>query len=421
MRAVKRAKNGTGSAAAAVNLDTRQREILRLLWRGGRMSRWELHRRTGVNPNAVGTDVADLMHQGIVRECQSEVAGPGRPRIPLEIDPTVRYVVGLAVSPGRVEAGRLSLRGNLLGRPLSRSTSDPSKTIAVAQALLRESLTDQALAIGLSVTGFVDPAQRAILYSSSFTGQSSEAMALAPLYELAGDRPLILENNMHAMAAWWLLVHQAEADEDVLLAGINDGQLGGALLIEGRPNRGCATGANELGHMRFFVDTDVCYCGHPGCIERIVSTEFLRRRGIQHGTLMEHASRYGAEDTRHLTNGGLAENKAIEEILDYLSAGLANAVNFIRPNRLVLSSELTRYPEFSDALLRSIRSRLLTEIVKRVRIDLWDHANSHSAEAAGWLALASLYREGWNQKTGEHPTAAAATAAAAAGATVSAG
>src|SRR5690242_729177 len=120
MRAVKRAKNG--NAATAVSLDTRQREILRLLWRGGRMSRWELHRRTGVNPNAVGTDVADLMHQGIVRECQSEVAGPGRPRIPLEIDPTVRYVVGLAVSPGRVEAGRLSLRGNLLGRPLSRST-----------------------------------------------------------------------------------------------------------------------------------------------------------------------------------------------------------------------------------------------------------------------------------------------------------
>ena len=86
------------------------------------MSRWELHRPTGVNPNAVGVDVAGLLKQGIIRECASAVAGPGRPRIPLEIDPAVRHVVGLAFSPGRVEAGRLSLRGQLLGRPCYTQT-----------------------------------------------------------------------------------------------------------------------------------------------------------------------------------------------------------------------------------------------------------------------------------------------------------
>src|SRR5215211_402888 len=121
--------NQSKERSPAVELDARQREILRLLWGGGRMSRWELHRRTGVNPNAVGVDVAALLGQGIIRECQSEVAGPGRPRIPLEIDPSVRHVVGVAISPKKVEAGRLSLRGNLLGRPLSRATSDQTKTV----------------------------------------------------------------------------------------------------------------------------------------------------------------------------------------------------------------------------------------------------------------------------------------------------
>src|SRR5580765_3065756 len=146
MSLVKRAReksgNGNGGPGGVmVELDTREREILRLLWRGGRMSRWELHRQTGVNPNAVGVDVAGLLKQGIIRECPSAVAGPGRPRIPLEIDPAVRHVVGLAFSPGRVEAGRLSLRGQLLGRPISRSTSSPAKTIAAAQSLLRESMS----------------------------------------------------------------------------------------------------------------------------------------------------------------------------------------------------------------------------------------------------------------------------------------
>src|SRR3954454_1098149 len=113
----------------SVELDLRQREILRLLWRTGRMSRWELHRQTGVNPNAVGVDVGELLNQGIIRECQRAVAGPGRPRIPLEIDPTVRHVVGLAFSQSRVECGRISLKGNLIGRPLSRSNSDRSKAV----------------------------------------------------------------------------------------------------------------------------------------------------------------------------------------------------------------------------------------------------------------------------------------------------
>lgn len=389
----------SSSPDPVVGIDNRQREILRLLWSSGRLSRWELHRRTGVNPNAVGVDVAGLLGGGLIRECASEVAGPGRPRIPLEIDPTVRHVVGLTISPGRVEAGRLTLRGTLLGRPVSRNVADPTKTVAVAQGLLNETLTDQTLAAGVAVTGFVDPAERAILTSSSLPGHN--AVSLAPLYETIGSRPLILENNMHALAAWWLLIHQAEADEDVLLVSVRDGQLGAALLIDGRPNRGCAIGANELGHVRFFVETDTCYCGHPGCLERIVSTEFLRRRGVTHGTLLEHAARYGGGRSGNgngkLTRAAATAEKAVGEVLDYLSAGLANAVNFIRPNRLVLASELTRYPAFNSALLRSIRSRLLGRLLERVRIDLWDQVDGHSAETAGWLALASLYREGWDR------------------------
>jgi len=400
MNGLKRPKNGNGGGA--VELDSRQREILRLLWRGGRMSRWELHRQTGVNPNAVGVDVAALLNHGIVRECPSEIVGPGRPRIPLEIDPTIRYVVGLSISPGRVQVSRLSLRGQLLGRTISRPTTDPTKAIATAQSLLEESLSDKTLAIGLTVTGFVDPEKRQILLSSSFTGHGG--ISLEPLYGMSGGRPVVLENNMHALAAWWLLIHQAEGDEDVLLVSIADGQMGAALLVEGRPNRGCATGANELGHVRFFVETETCYCGHAGCLERIVSTEFLRRRGVANGTLLEHAARFGTN-----ADGDAAADKAMTEIIDYLSAGLANSCNFIRPNRLVLSSEFTRYPVFSDALQRSIRSRLLNELVKRVRIDQWDQVDSHSAETAGWLALASLYREGWDRRPAQEEAAAATT------------
>lgn len=369
-------------------IDQRQRDILRLLWREGRLSRWELHERTGVNPNAIGVDVGELLKKGVVRECQSEPLGPGRPRVPVEIDPVQRHVVGLAINPGRVEIARLNLRGNLVGKIERRNVKDAARIVSAAVDLLEAMQSQQTLAIGLSVTGFVDPVGRNILTSSSTAGQRNTT-SLQPIYDAAKSRPIILENNMHALAARWLLTHQAELDEDVLLVRAIDGELGAALLVEGRPNRGCVIGASELGHMRFFVDTAKCYCGHVGCLERICSSDFLKRNGGNGASLVESASQYG----------DAAKLPALEQLLDYLSMGLANAVNFVRPSRLILVSDYLSPPLFFDALRVSVRSRLLRELAKCVRIDPWDQPGDQSPENAGWLALAQLYREGWLRTT----------------------
>jgi predicted NBD/HSP70 family sugar kinase len=203
---------------------------------------------------------------------------------------------------------------------------------------------------------------------------------------------------MHALAVRWLLTHQAEQSQDVLLVYIGDGRLGAALLVEGRPNRGCLIGANELGHTRFPVEAERCYCGQVGCLERICSSAFLNGRIGKDGengrdklpdrraagSLFERIARYDGSDER------------LDQMTELLACGLSNAVNFVRPNRLVLVSELARYPAFNDRLLRQIRAGVLFELVDRVRIDVWDQPGAVSAETAGWLALAGLYQEGWN-------------------------
>jgi hypothetical protein len=132
-------------------------------------------------------------------------------------------------------------------------------------------------------------------------------------------------------------------------------------------------------------------------LERICSSTFLNGVNGQHGkdaknntpdraagSLFERIALYDGNDER------------LDQMLDLLACGLSNAVNFVRPNRLVLVSELARYPAFNDRLLREIRAGVLFELVDRVRIDVWDQPGAVSAETAGWLALAGLYQEGWN-------------------------
>src|SRR5438105_10622531 len=116
-------------------LEPRQREIARTLWERGRLSRWELHQQTGLTPNNVGTVADVLLRQGVLREGVGQPSGAGRPRLPLEIDPARRNVIGLSIGPGRVEACRVGLRGHLLGTPLGKSVAGASKVVPAAAAL----------------------------------------------------------------------------------------------------------------------------------------------------------------------------------------------------------------------------------------------------------------------------------------------
>jgi hypothetical protein len=93
------------------------------------------------------------------------------------------------------------------------------------------------------------------------------------------------------------------------------------------------------------------------------------------------------------------EMPGLDKMVELLAIGIANSVNFVRPHRLVLVSNLLRHEAFSGPLIRQIRGMLLSELVDRVRIDMWDQPAFQSAETAGWAALATLYTDSWEPTT----------------------
>jgi transcriptional regulator of PTS gene len=362
-------------------LDQRERELIHILWREGRLSRWELHERSGQTPNGVGTVVARLLQSGILAECPAEPSGGGRPRVPLELDPVKRHVLGLMIAPGTVEICKLNLYGNLIGKATKKDVTQPQNMVVSAAALLEDAVSEETLGIGISVTGLADPDTHEILLSSAVPKQ--RMVSLQPLYQAGRDHLLVLANDIQALAARWMLLHRAELDQDVLLVGLGDGFIGAAMLIEGHPNRGCVMASNELGHTRMPVETDRCFCGHVGCLERILSTEFLRQHGL------------GQDETLDSLVSTDREHPALKKMLELVGMGIGNSVNFMRPKRLVLAGEMMRYPMFSQELVRQIRSQILSGMVDRVRIDLWDQATTRSAETAGWAVLANLFANEW--------------------------
>ena len=380
----------------AGSISTRERQMLQLLWHRGPMSRSGLHEQTGLHPNLVGAAIAKLRRRQVVRQMHSARQGAGRPRTPLEIDPESRVAVGLSLAPGEIQAVKLTLRGEVLGRVQSLRVFRSKMLVNAARDLLRRMIERQTLVVGVSITGFIDPDAQTILFSSA--APSIGPLSLRPLFEVVASArqksgksqeaalPLVLENDMHALSARWLLTHRADPERDVLLVGIDDGRLGASVLINGRPNRGCVMAANELGHMRLSVATDRCYCGQVGCLERIFSGPFLRRLGIARGRSLADL----ISDPRN-------HRPALRRLSGLLATGLANAVNFVRPSRLVIASPFVRFPTFVRLLQPLVQHAMLPELQKRVRIDWWDEPCVQSASSAGWLGLAALYGDGWTE------------------------
>jgi predicted NBD/HSP70 family sugar kinase len=373
-----------------VLIEERQRRILHALLNAGTLSRSELHTATGIRKNTICDDTALLIKQGILRERQALRSLRGRPRTPLEIDPAARHVLGLSIRPGHVEISTLNLLGQLLDEPERRTVRQGGALIRAAADLLRARLTPQTFSVGIGAPGLIDQPHRQLLLSS--VAPESRSVSLEPLFEAASGVPVVLENDMHATAAGWLLTHRRDPMRDTLLVYMDDGQLGASLLIAGRPNRGAVHGANELGHTRVGADTETCYCGQPGCLERVLSTAYLQKL-----TATEMSLSQAAAAMSDSSGAGGATEKALNTIVSLVGMGLANAVNFTRVAQLVLVGPLLKHEAFAQALIASTRSQTLAVLSTHVQMGVGDDSLVRTAQNAGWLALANLYYEGWDQ------------------------
>src|SRR5690606_9419999 len=73
--------------------------LMQYLWQQPALTRSDLAKVTGLNRATITRLIADLAGSGFVRENGLESSGPGRPSIPLEINPDAGYLIGAEIGP----------------------------------------------------------------------------------------------------------------------------------------------------------------------------------------------------------------------------------------------------------------------------------------------------------------------------------
>ena len=218
-----------------------------------------------------------------------------------------------------------------------------------------------------------------------------------PLARMLGDRmgvPAVLGNDANAAALGEWRYGAGRGFNDLLVVTLGTG-VGSGFIVNGRLVLGSAGNAGELGHTILVPGGRACTCGRAGCLEAYVSIR---------GMLATHAEVAGSgpeamdapADVKAIAEraeqGDPAAVACFQRTTHWLAIGLANAVCFTGPQRIVLFGGIARNGELLMAPLRERFHAALLNIYQG-RVDLVTSAlPDDDAALLGAAALGALDR-----------------------------
>jgi glucokinase len=226
---------------------------------------------------------------------------------------------------------------------------------------------------------------------------------LRDLIQNAVGLPASLDNDANAATygEWWM---GAGRGVDTLVGVTLGTGIGGGIVLNGELYHGTADAAAEIGHMTIDSTGRKCNCGNYGCLEAYASGQAIAARaleGLESGVgsiLVELAG-----DEQNITaetvfeavvQGDPYATEVINDTARFLGVGLANVINILNPEVLVISGGVTRAGDHLFVPLRAeIRRRAFRVAEQACRI-----VASSLAGAAGVIgAVACFKRESYGK------------------------
>ena len=300
-----------------------------------------------------------------------------------------RWVVGVDIGGTNLVVGLLPLEGGDPSGLRSRATqAERGADAAVADIAhmvsdsteevlsLHGGSRDDIVGVGIGCPGPLDLENGVVLATPNLgwtdypiRGRISEALGL----------PASLDNdaNCATYGEWW----QGAGRGVGILVGVTLGTgIGGGVILDGSVVRGASGSAGEIGHTTIDLNGRRCACGNYGCLEAYASGPNIAaraREGVEAGyeSVLSELVENELERITALTVyealvlGDEYAHEVMLETAKILGAGIANIVNTLNPDMVVVVGGVTRAGNHLFGPLRSeVRRRAFESAVEACEI-----------------------------------------------------
>lgn len=353
----------------------------------------------------VSNIVADLIGSDLVREIGMRRHATGRPTAQLALNPDHGILLGVDIAETYVHVETFDSSLGLLSStelPLDPQQNGARSVAAkISEAISqelngRETRSAPMLGIGVSAPGQVDQAGGTSVFAPNWDWHNVPLLALL---RKVIDAPLILDNPLKAITIAELWSESGRIEGDFAVLNIGTG-VGAGIAIDGKVYRGRTNSAGEWGHTVIIADGRACRCGSRGCIESYIGAPGIMQSireiapesslitgGDQTATI--HALREALDD------GDPVAAEVLERTAHFLGIGIANLVNVLNPERVVLGGWVV--DALGEHLLDAARPHLdahaLATPALATRLDIQKIAGNAVSLGAATLAFESYYLE----------------------------
>ncbi|HYG82206.1 MAG TPA: ROK family protein [Pyrinomonadaceae bacterium] len=288
-------------------------------------------------------------------------------------------VAGVDIGGTKIAVALEAIGGERIGgrKFPTRAELGPEAILAGVASAVSEMCAEagtKLAAVGIGCPGSVDRERGTVLLPINLPGWH-EFPVVRAVEELL-NVPAAIENDAK-LAALGEYAHGAgRGFTDIVYLTISTG-IGGGIIVNGRLLQ--RLGAGEVGHMTVLPDGPPCGCGSRGCLDAVCSGTAVARRArellAQGATSLitelvgrpeEITARVVAEAVR---GGDELARRVWDEMIHFLSIGIANVVTILAPEAVILGGGVTGAGELLLGPLRPLVERRATMVpTGRVRI-----------------------------------------------------
>jgi fructokinase len=293
-----------------------------------------------------------------------------------------RHRIGIDLGGTKIEIAVLAPDGTIPYRERVPTPTGYDAALSAIETLVRdaEARLSVTATIGIGIPGVISPATGLVKNANSLAlnGHALDRDLAARL-----GREIRVENDANCFAL-------SEASDGAaagygLVFGVILGTgCGGGIVTHGQVHRGPHRVAGEWGHNPLpWPNADefpgnACWCGRMGCLETYVAGPALARDcdGPEVRDASTLPARAAAGDTR--------AQAALERHADRLARGLAQVINLLDPDAIVLGGGLSNMDHLYTELPRLIPRHVFSDVIA-TPILRNQHGDSSGVRGAAWL------------------------------------
>ncbi|MDI6801183.1 MAG: ROK family protein [Thermodesulfovibrionales bacterium] len=306
---------------------------------------------------------------------------------------TLRHAIGIDIGGTNIRAAIIDSDGNVAFK-LKEATGDtPVETLHNILNILLSQRSWDVCGIGIAIAGLIDTSKGVVMRSPNIPKLTG--INIKSEVEKSYKGLVLTENDANAAAFGERFTGAGKNLENFVLITLGTG-IGGGIIT----GNNLLHVAAEIGHMSINANGKPCACGNVGCLESYASATAVignviseienETDSILKDLYNGNFYKITAEDIyKTALEGDPLARSVLREAGRNLGIGIANVVNILSPDAVILAGGLTgAWHIYVDAAIKEASKRALKELYNKVNI-----MPSSLGDDAGIIGAAKLVFE----------------------------